>query len=39
MEDVERDPWYAARTRYFQRAARALTRYAELQYVKIAEPF
>lgn len=39
MEDVERDPWHVARARYFQRAGRALTRYAELQYVKIAEPF
>lgn len=39
MEDVGRDPWHVARARYFQRAGRALTRYAELQYVKIAEPF
>lgn len=38
MEDVERDPWHVARARYFQRAGRALTRYAELQYAKIAEP-
>ena len=32
MEDVELDSWTIARPRYFQRAGRALTRYAELQY-------
>lgn len=32
MEDVVGVPWQVARARYFQRAGRALARYADLQY-------
>lgn len=37
VEDVHRDHWKVARARYLQRASRALTRYAELQYSAAAE--